>query len=293
MASVENRHTATFLIRHDECDSYGVLNNATYLRLAQETAWRHSEAVGFPPDYYEQRDRAWVARDSDIEYLKPVRHGDEVAVTTSIVGWRRTAAKRRYEFRVGDQRVAEAHTIWVYFDVARGVPTAIPAEIVDIITGDEGSAMGLDRTPFPDPPPAPPGAVAWRRRVEWSDVDPYGHLNNATYLAYTQEAAIEAGRVYGVTRVSSSTDGLGWALKHSRIEYLQPALPEEELEIRTWLSSLRKASAVRHYEIVRISDGGELARAESLWLTVDLVSGKPRRLPQWMQEALAPNVGSR
>jgi acyl-CoA thioester hydrolase len=85
---------------------------------------------------------------------------------------------------------------------------------------------------------------------------------------------------------------LGWALKRSRIEYLRPALPDEELQIETWLTSLRQASAVRFYSVTRLSDGEQLARAESHWLTVDLDSGKPRRLPQWMREALAPNLSS-
>ena len=79
-------------------------------------------------------------------------------------------------------------------------------------------------------------------------------------------------------------------MKRNLIEYLLPAMPDEELQIKTWLTSLRQASAVRYSSITRVSDGEQLARAESHWLTVDLDSGKPRRLPQWMREALAPNV---
>ena len=105
-----------------------------------------------------------------------------------------------------------------------------------------------------------------------------------------RKAAIEAGLVYGVTHANSSEAGLGWAMKRTRIEYLRPAMPDEELQIETWLTSLRQASAVRFSSISQVSDGEQLARAESHWLTVDLDSGKPRRLPQWMREALAPNV---
>jgi acyl-CoA thioester hydrolase len=79
-------------------------------------------------------------------------------------------------------------------------------------------------------------------------------------------------------------------MKRNRIEYMRPALPDEELQIETWLTSLRQASAVRVFSITRVSDGEQLARAQSHWLTVDLDSGKPRRLPQWMREALAPNI---
>ena len=288
-----NKHTSTYQIRHDECDAYGVLNNAVYLRLAQETARRHSEAAGFPPSYYENMQRAWVARDTEIEYLQPVGYGDNLAVTTFIASARRTAAQRAYKFRLGEELVAQARTVWVFFDVTRGVPASIPDEIFAIMFGQGEEPARLERSPFPEPPPAPPGVVKWYRRVEYRDVDPLGHLNNAAYLSYTQEAAVEAGLKYGVTQARSREEGLGWALKRSRIEYLHPALPEDELEVATWLVTLRKASAVRHYFITRVSDGRELARAESLWLTTDIITGKPRRLPQWMQEALEPNIGRR
>ena len=284
------RHTEIYRIRHDECDAYGVLNNTAYLRLDQETAWRHSIAAGFGYDYYEDLKRAWVARDTEIEYIRPVTYGQELAVTTYIPSARRAIARRAFEFRLDGELVAESRTDYVFLDIERQAPARIPSEIVEALFPDEGQPARLRREPFPDPAPAPPGAITWQRRVEWRDVDPFGHLSSAAYLSYTQDAASEAGLAYGVTHASSSQAGLGWALKRSRIEYLRPALPDDELQIQTWLTSLRQASAVRFYSITRISDGEQLARAESRWLTVDLDSGKPRRIPQWMREAFAPNV---
>ena len=287
------KHTETYLIRHDECDAYGVLNNTAYLRLAQETAWRHSIAAGFGYGYYEDLQRAWVARDSSIEYLQPVTYGNILAVTTHVPSTRRSIARRTFEFQLEGELVAKSHTDYVFLDMVRQAPARIPNEIIEALFTDDERPVRLRREPFPNPPPAPAGAITWQRRVEWRDVDPFGHLNNAAYLSYTQEAAIEAGLAYGVTHASSLEAGLGWALKHSRIEYLRPALPDEELQIKTWLSSLKQASAVRCYSVTRLTDGEQLARAESHWFTVDLDSGKPRRIPQWMREALAPNVSSR
>jgi len=283
-------HTETYRIRHDECDAYGVLNNTAYLRLAQETAWRHSIAAGFGYAYYEDLKRAWVARDSSIEYLQPVTYGDLLEVTTHISGAGRVTARRTFEFRLAAERVAEARTDYVFLDLERQAPASIPDDITQAFSAGGEPPARLKREPFPDPLPAPPGVVTWRRRVEWRDVDPFGHLNNAAYLAYAQEAAIEAGLTFGVTHASSYEAGLGWALKRSRIEYLQPALPDEELQIETWLTSLRQASGVRFYSLTRFSDGELLARAESHWLTLDIDSGKPRRIPQWMRTALAPNI---
>ena len=287
-----SKHDETFRIRHDECDAYGVLNNAAYLRLAQETAWRHSSAAGFDPDYYTVRQRAWLARDTEITYFRPVRYGELLQVTTSVPSTRRALARRAYEFRAAgsEDLVAQAHTDWVFFDLAAGVPVTIAAEIMEALFGKSTLPTALKRSPFPEPPPAPPGAVTWRRKVEWRDIDPLGHLNNATYLSYTEEAAIQAGNQYGVTHARSQADGLGWAVKHSRIEYLQPAQAGDDPEVVTYLGSVKPASAERHYAIFGGPARVLLARAASLWLTVDLSTGRPRRLPAWVKEAFAPNV---
>ena len=188
------RHTETYRIRHDECDAYGVLNNTAYLRLAQESAWRHSIAAGFGYSYYEDLQRESVARDTSIEYILPVRYGQELAVTTYIPSARRAIARRAFEFRLDGELVAESRTDYVFLDIERQAPASIPTEIFDALSTAEEPVARLKREPFPDPAPAPPGAVTWQRRVEWRDVDPLGHLNNASYLSYTQEAAIEAGQ---------------------------------------------------------------------------------------------------
>ena len=289
-----SRHTETFRIRHDECDTYGVLNNAAYLRLAQEAAWRHSIAAGFPPAYYESLQRAWLARDTEIDYLRPVRYGELLEVKTFVAATRRALARRAYEFRISGstELVARAHTDWVFFDRTAAAPATIPPEILEALFGSSLAPTVLKRAPFPEPPPAPAGTVTWRKRVEWRDIDPLGHLNNAVYFSYTEEAAIQAGIQYGITLSSSQEAGVGWAVKRSRIEYLLPAQAGAELEVQTYLVSLRKASAERYYAIFGGPQRELLARAISVWLTIDLATGRPRPIPAWMIQALAPNLTS-
>lgn len=284
-----HKHTESFRIRHDECDAYGVLNNAVYLRLAQETAWQHSISAGFGPEYYERLQHTWVARDTTIEYQAPVRYGEQLTVTTYVPSTRRTIARRVCEFET-DRPVAQVHTDWVFFDLEHNAPASIPDEIVEALFSGGDRPMRLKREPFPEPPPPPAGAVTWQGRVQWRDIDPFGHLNNAAYFSYMEAAATEAGIAFGITQESSGEAGVGWALKRSRIEYLEPAKVEDELQILTWLSSLRKASAERFYQIRRASDERLLARGLSLWLTIDVVTGRPRRLPAWMLDALSPNL---
>ena len=61
-------HTRNFRVRHYECDAYGHLNNANYLRYMQEAAFDASAAAGYGMLRYEA-DRAPVAG---------ARYGDRV-----------------------------------------------------------------------------------------------------------------------------------------------------------------------------------------------------------------------
>lgn len=75
-------YTHSLDVRHDECDVYGHLNNAVYLRYMQEAAFRASADAGLDAKAFEQMGRSWLIRAHEIEYLQPVRGGDTLAVKT-------------------------------------------------------------------------------------------------------------------------------------------------------------------------------------------------------------------
>ncbi len=60
-------HTSTFRVRFYECDAFGHVNNATYLRYMQEAAFDASTAVGYSPAHYAEMNRQWLVRETDIE----------------------------------------------------------------------------------------------------------------------------------------------------------------------------------------------------------------------------------
>jgi acyl-CoA thioester hydrolase len=86
--------------------------------------------------------------------------------------------------------------------------------------------------------------------------------------------------------------GFGIVAREYRIQYLVPALLDDELEVATWVSNVKRASASRHYTITRVSDGEPIVRAQALWVWVDLSSGRPLRIPADFMQAFADNVSS-
>ncbi len=283
----------SFRVRHYECDAYGHVNHANYLRYMQEAAFDASAAVGYDVARYEAIGRQWLIRETDITYHRPLTYGDTVIVKTWVADFRRVRSRRMYELRQGDSDdpVATAATEWVFLDSATLRPASIPPEMVAAFWHPDATP-GDRREAFPVAPPAPPGTFRARRRVEWRDIDPARHVNNANYLAYIEECNVQVAAAYGWPLTRLMAEGVGIVARRYRIEYREPAMMDDELEVATFVSDVRRATAVRHYTIRRTADDTLLARAHVLWVFVDLATGQPRRIPAPFMEAFRPNVAA-
>src|SRR5690349_20099243 len=170
-------HTAAFKVRHYECDANGHVNNANYLRYMQEAAFEASDAAGYSYERYQTLGLLWLAYETDIEYVQPLRYGDTVEVKTWVANWRRVRSLRRYEFyRQGSgEVVARASTDWVLLNAQTLMPTAITPEMVTAYSGGDFVEEATPRQRSATPPPAPE-VFTQQRRVEWRDIDPARHV---------------------------------------------------------------------------------------------------------------------
>jgi acyl-CoA thioester hydrolase len=285
-------HIATFRVRHYECDAYGHLNNANYVRYMQEAAFDASAAVGYPKERYEAMGFLWLAHETEIEYLQPVEYGDTVTVKTWVGDFRRVRSRRFYEFRKAgsDDLVARASTDWVYIEKETERPAAVPSEMIAAFAPDGEVELSPPRPRFPAPPAPPPDVFTLRRRVEWRDIDTAQHVNNATYFNYIEDAGIQVSNVYGWPLARSAAAGFAVIARHHHIEYRQPAVMDDELDIATWASATGRTNANRYYTIRRASDGELLVQAQTLWVWIDLQSRRPIRIPPEVIDSFAPNI---
>lgn len=285
-------HERTFRVRFYECDVYGHVNHANYLRYMQETAFDASAAAGYDFSRYNEINRFWLIRETDITYMRPLTYGDSVVVKTWVLDFQRVRSRRAYELRdlATGEMVAQAHTEWVFLDRQSSRPVTIPAEMIEAFFPDGPPAEVPPREPFPKAPAPPPGVFKLRRCVEWRDIDGAQHVNNANYLAYLEECGVQVARAYGWPMARMMEAGFGIVARRYRIEYRQPAVPDDELELSTWVSDVKRATAVRHYTVRRADDGELLARAHVLWVWVDLATGRPIRIPAGFIDDFAPNI---
>jgi acyl-CoA thioester hydrolase len=127
-----------------------------------------------------------------------------------------------------------------------------------------------------------------RFRVRHYELDSFGHVNNAVYVNYMQEAAIEASADAGFGTAWYREQGTGWVIRKLSIRYLLPALYNDELEVKTWISEVRRATCTREYEITRTGDAARIARARVQWVYLNSSTGRLARLPSEISERFAP-----
>ncbi len=186
---IDNGYVAGYRVRFDEAGADGRIRTSALLRYASDIAWRHSEDLGFDRNWYAAQNRWWVVRSVDLAVLAPIPMGRTLRVATTVVGHRRIWARRRGEFRLPDGTpAAVATTDWVIVD-ERSRVVRIPADFGHAFPNPELHGE-IIRVPVPDPPQ---GAVHNEIRVRPQDLDPMGHVNNAVYLDWIEEAVAAAG----------------------------------------------------------------------------------------------------
>lgn len=141
--------------------------------------------------------------------------------------------------------------------------------------------------------------------VRWSDLDAYGHVNNAQMFGLLEEARIHAfwagadsdGDDHLPTRIIEGGPHADTftLIAHQEIEYLAP-IPymREPLDIQLWLGHVGGASMDVCYEVYS-PRGSEMpqtlyARATTTIVLVDAATQKPRRMTDVEREVITPYV---
>jgi acyl-ACP thioesterase len=230
------------------------VRSSTLLRYAQDLAWIHSDRMGFTRDWYAERALAWVVRAAELAILAPLPLGETLTMRTEVIGFRRVWARRRTEGRLDDGTLALwGHTDWVILDTARGMPGRFPPEFLarfDVPPQD----FEPGRVTLPAAPEA--GVHVTGSLVRPQDIDPMGHVNNAAYLDYLEEALLAEGGQ--ATALTTGTP------RRFRIEYVAPAAQGARLTGSTWpLAEDESTTAMSPGRAWRLDDdeGRVLARA--------------------------------
>jgi acyl-CoA thioester hydrolase len=114
-------------------------------------------------------------------------------------------------------------------------------------------------------------------QVRWSDVDLFGHVNNAAFLRYLDDARFTLFPSMGVDELGAMTASLLVVVKHE-IDYLSPlTFRPDPFAVEVWVPRLGRSSVDFGYEIVDASDTAIVhLRARSRMVQLDHATHAPR-----------------
>lgn len=125
----------------------------------------------------------------------------------------------------------------------------------------------------------------YRCALRWSDMDVYGHVNNARFLTLYEEARVAmmfvGAREHGLTSFEE-----GIVIFRHEIDYVRPVDYGDPVRIEMWIEEIRPSRFTVCYELF---DGDAVAsRARSVCVPFDLELQRPRRLSAAEREFLEP-----
>jgi acyl-CoA thioester hydrolase len=123
-----------------------------------------------------------------------------------------------------------------------------------------------------------------RLDVRFRDCDPLGHVNNAVYLTYLEQARLHCWRaLWGFGEAGSTVPGV--IMARAEIDYRRPAQYGQSLEVRISLAAIGKTSFTYDYELVDDEDR-MVASARTVQVMYDYASARPVPIPDDIREKM-------
>ena len=124
------KHVTELKTRSYECDSYGHINNATYLNYLEYARIELLEKLPVPYNELRRKGIGFVVTRICIDYRMQVASGVTLRIETRSVRKERVRVVFQQEIYRDDQLVAEAQVTWACID-EQGKPIRIPS-VLDI-----------------------------------------------------------------------------------------------------------------------------------------------------------------
>jgi acyl-CoA thioester hydrolase len=127
--------------------------------------------------------------------------------------------------------------------------------------------------------------------VRYGDLDPQGHLNNAKYLTYFEQARIAYWIKMGFFTKDQSFMELGVILADVHITYLEPVYFGQSIKIGVHVTKLGNKSMTWEQNVVDAETDKELAKGEVIIVAYDYKEEKTISIPPAWREKITEFEG--
>jgi len=127
-----------------------------------------------------------------------------------------------------------------------------------------------------------------RLQVRFRDCDLFGHVNNAVYFTYMEEARWAYWRELTGDAVEHRLPGL--ILARTEMDFVRPVRPSERLAVWLGTTAIGRTSISMDCEILD-DRGAIVARGKAVMVTYDYSAGKPVPVPDWARARIEEYEG--
>ncbi len=137
-----------------------------------------------------------------------------------------------------------------------------------------------------------PAPFIHERVAVHAEIDGYGHVNNAIYVAWLDDCAWAHSISLGISPELCRRLNRGMAVWRTQLNYIGAVLEGDEIDVATWpVLNDKRLRIDRRFQIRRKATGETLLRALIHYVCIDLHTGKAKRMPpEFMQYAVPPEV---
>ena len=123
------------------------------------------------------------------------------------------------------------------------------------------------------------------------EIDQLGHANNRVYLNWIMTAAYTHSESLGLSVDDYLNIGVAMVAKRHGLNYIAATFVNDELIIGTWIATNdNRFNSQRNYQIIRLSDDKTILRAETDWVSMNIQTGKPQRMPEEFIQCYKPTI---
>lgn len=132
-----------------------------------------------------------------------------------------------------------------------------------------------------------------RRTAGVGDIDGFNHVNNARYIDWANEIAWAHSNALGLSMEDYRRIGAGCVVWRHEFDYVAPVILGDDIEVATWIAENdNRVRLTRAYEMRNAATGRVVFRGRTVFVSIDMRSGKPARMPPEFIAAYKPAEGA-
>jgi acyl-CoA thioester hydrolase len=122
--------------------------------------------------------------------------------------------------------------------------------------------------------------------VRYGDLDPQGHLNNAKFVTFFEQARIQYIRHLGLYREGQSFMEIGVILADVHVAYRKPVEWGTPVKVGVRITKIGTKSMTVEQNVVHAETGEVYAEGEEVMVAFDYYQGKSIPVPQEWRDAV-------